>query len=376
MLRLLSKNPWTLSIAISIVSMLLGGELFIRIFNIPTTGLPLRQVEVYQGNTISHSSEWGTGILKRPSPFPEVKMGENIPNINFRFVYATNPRHYFDKDNAVYSRINSFGFRGPDFSLQKPSNTYRILGVGDSFTFGEGVNEQDTFLSKLNSHLTTQHPDKSFEVINAGASGYNTRDEVISLTNRWIKLTPDLVILTFTMNDGYADDEFADLALGPLIMGLQDGRTKVPGQGKEYPSKLLTWGLGLIERKKNSNRIIDIYLSQYTTKPLLEGYDWENSKNNFKLAKSAIDAINGKMVLVIFPELFRLNDNYPFKEIHEKVAAEAKLQGIFVLDLLPVFQQYKAGDLWVHPTDHHPNEVAHGIAAQAMFEFIKKDIAL
>ncbi len=363
-----------MSLAISIVCMLLGGEIFIRLFNIPTTGLPLRQVEVYHGDTIANSSEWGTGIIKRPSPFPEIKMGENIPGLNFRFVYASNPRSYFDKDNAVYSKINSFGFRGPDFSLQKPPATYRILGIGDSFTFGEGVKEEDTFLSRLQSHLSAQNPDKAFEVINAGTSGYNTQDEVISLTNRWIKLTPDLVILTFTMNDGYADDEFADSALGPLIMGLQDGRTRLPGQGAESTSKLLTWGLNLIERKKNSNKIIDIYLSQYTNKPLLEGYDWENSKKNFEAANNAIEAVKGRLIIVIFPELFRLNDHYPFQKIHEKVSAEAKRQGIPVLDLLPFFQSYKSEDLWVHPTDHHPNEVAHGIAAQAIFDFVTKNI--
>lgn len=370
------QNPWVQSIAITLACMLVGGELFIRLFNIPTTGMPLRQVEVYHGDTVSHSNEWGTGILKRPSPFPEIKMGENIPNLNFRFVYASNPRQYFDKENAVYSRINSFGFRGTDFSLQKPADTYRILGVGDSFTFGEGVNEQDTFLSRLQRQLAAQHPTQTFEAINAGTSGYNTQDEVISLTKRWLKLTPDLVILTFTMNDGYADDEFADSTLGPLIMGIQDGRTRIPGQGREYPSKLLTWGLDLIERKRSSEQIVDLYLSQYTNQPVLEGYDWENSKQNFALANNAVSAINGKMILVIFPELFRLNDNYPFQEIHDKVAAEARRQGILVLDLLPVFQPYQAEDLWVHPTDHHPNEVAHDIAAQALFDFIEKNIDL
>src|ERR1044072_6173770 len=37
--------------------------------------------------------------------------------------------------------INSAGWRGREFSPEKPQGTRRILGIGDSFTFGRAVND-------------------------------------------------------------------------------------------------------------------------------------------------------------------------------------------------------------------------------------------
>jgi lysophospholipase L1-like esterase len=351
--------------------MLFAAEVTIRVCNIPTTGLPLRQVEIFDGTSYRPISIWGTSSLKTNSPFTEVAMGEYIPNTLFRFVYASNPRKYFDSANAVYARINNLGLRGEDISLEKPQNTYRILGVGDSVTFGEGVNDKDTYLVKLNNYLTKTYKRKSFQMINCGISGYNTKDEVIYLKNRWVGLQPDYAIIMFTMSDGYSDDVFADSALGPLATGLMNGTTQLPEGEREFKSKFLSWVINTINRKRTSDRLIDIYLSQYSKNPMLEGYNWENTKYYFALAHEILNDINCKMVIVIFPELFRINDNYPFKEIHEKIKAESKRQGIPVLDLLPAFQRYKTNELWVHPTDHHPNELAHEVMAQEILNFLK-----
>jgi hypothetical protein len=43
------------------------------------------------------------------------------------------------------------------------------------------------------------------------------------------------------------------------------------------------------------------------------------------------------------------------------------------LDLLPAFHGRSATELWVHPTDQHPNEVAHRIAAKKLAEFLAQD---
>jgi hypothetical protein len=77
-----------------------------------------------------------------------------------------------------------------------------------------------------------------------------------------------------------------------------------------------------------------------------------------------------KIALVIFPELHAL-DAYPFERIHEQVLAGAAELGLPALDLLPVFRGQRAEDLWVHVTDHHPNEVAHRQAAEAIERFLR-----
>ena len=76
-------------------------------------------------------------------------------------------------------KINEKGLRGKEYPYEKQKNTFRVLMLGDSITFG-------------------------FEVINAGVQGYGTDQELIFLQNEGLKYHPDLVVLNFcTENDFY-----------------------------------------------------------------------------------------------------------------------------------------------------------------------------
>src|SRR5437660_7841421 len=70
--------------------------------------------------------------------------------------------------------INSHGTRGPEFQPQKPANSFRILSLGDSRTFGWGLSEAETYSGVLQSLLQKQAPaGKTIEVINAGVNAWS-----------------------------------------------------------------------------------------------------------------------------------------------------------------------------------------------------------
>ena len=115
--------------------------------------------------------------------------------------FGTDPRGYFDPGARLTYRINSLGFRGAETTRQKFSGTARIVGIGDSFLFGEGVRDHHTLLSVLQRELDENYGAMSFEVLNLGAGGYDTRAEVALLTHRGIRLDPDLVVICFFLND-------------------------------------------------------------------------------------------------------------------------------------------------------------------------------
>ena len=78
---------------------------------------------------------------------------------------------------------------------------------------------------------------------------------------------------------------------------------------------------------------------------------------------------------VCFPTIYQLNSNYPFKNIHALIRKEVLAKPspwIHFVDLYDAFKGEKDADLWVHPTDHHPNEIGHAIAAQVLAESISK----
>jgi len=98
-------------------------------------------------------------------------------------------------------RTNSLGLRSPEITLAKPPDTFRILVLGDSVTFGWSLRGEDTYASQLASLLATLRPNQRVEVINAGVSGYGTWQELRWLQETGLPLEPDVVIVQAHLND-------------------------------------------------------------------------------------------------------------------------------------------------------------------------------
>lgn len=87
--------------------------------------------------------------------------------------------HGVSKEFAFHFSTNSQGLRMDyDLSNQKPSGSKRVLIVGDSFTFGYGVQQNQSFPSALQNLLDPTR--RQIEVMNAGfASGFTLDTEFI-----------------------------------------------------------------------------------------------------------------------------------------------------------------------------------------------------
>ena len=97
--------------------------------------------------------------------------------------------------------INSHGFRGPEFEVQKPEGTYRIFVIGGSSTFGLGTADNATIPAHLERmYLETDLPFR-VEVINAGIPGAQSYIEHMLVRDRILGMDPDLLIVY----DGYND---------------------------------------------------------------------------------------------------------------------------------------------------------------------------
>jgi len=137
--------------------------------------------------------------IYRRNPFPGLRY-DYLPGSEKRFCFPDNPRGYFDADNCILYQINARGFRGPEVLKEKPAGVFRVLGLGDSFTLGRGVREEDTYLRQLERLLNRSGQGK-FEVLNFGVEGYNTPDEAALLEGRGLEYQPDLVLVGYYLND-------------------------------------------------------------------------------------------------------------------------------------------------------------------------------
>jgi len=112
------------------------------------------------------------------------------------------PNSRQDSYIGVPVAINNLGLRGPDTTLAKPPGVFRILGVGDSITFGYGVRVEDTFLRVLEQDLNQSAPaNLRYEVINAGvpATGFEYYTHFIE--NNAPALQLDLIVVCMALND-------------------------------------------------------------------------------------------------------------------------------------------------------------------------------
>ena len=302
-------------------------------------------------------------------------MGEYIPNVTFRFVYFS-PRDLFSqnqskwKTKTVTNHINSHGLRGREVDLLPPPNTMRILLLGDSFTYGEGVEEDDTFSNQLEQLLNTSTMKDMgslrYETINAGVSGYNTHDEYIYLKNRWMAFSPDLVLIVFYLNDAYDDSKFYS-----LITGAGTGASLEYNDAFKSHSRVVEWVVNSWKRLRVAKQVKNIYHTQFSDNPFIEGYDWNDSRRALAQAAELTRKYGVRLGLVIFPELYELTEKYPFRQIHRRVREAAEGLGIPVLDLLDAYMGEDPETLWVHATDHHPNARAHQMAAKEIMHFLK-----
>lgn len=97
--------------------------------------------------------------------------------------------------------VDSLGFRGPEFSSTPARGVYRIVCVGDSFTFGMGVEYDQSWPKRLERKVAPPRGFQSVEVINAGVPGYNLTEYCEEIICRVIPLKPNLVIIGLVGND-------------------------------------------------------------------------------------------------------------------------------------------------------------------------------
>lgn len=117
--------------------------------------------------------------------------------IGYRF-----PPHLDGEFWGAQVTLNSLGMRDREVPRPRPGDEYRILMLGDSWTFGLGVGNEDTIPRQLEDQLNEHAEDgRRYRTLNTGIPSYNTEQELISLQQLGLGLDPQAVVLMFASND-------------------------------------------------------------------------------------------------------------------------------------------------------------------------------
>ena len=169
-------------------------------------------------------------------------------------------------DHPVWDiSLNTEGFRDREFSGTKPEGAFRVVCLGDSWTFGANVGQEQTYPRQLEARLRELFPERRVEVLNLGVLGYTSFQGLQLLKQRALQLDPDLVVIGFGMNDSSVD-------------GYRD---------KDVTGSAWTWG----ERLETLRNLSQLYrLARYRR----ELREWEPPTLGDEIAQEVSQAAGGQ----------------------------------------------------------------------------------
>jgi hypothetical protein len=283
------------------------------------------------------------------------------------------------KDMRVFDgtilNSNSKGLRGKtEYEYERTAGKQRIVLLGDSFTFGSEVSDDETYAHNLESALPHT------EVLNLGVQGYGQDQMLLYLKEEGVKYHPDVVILGFTYIDIYRSIWSFDAYAKPKF-NLVSGHLQLTNVPVPTPESVLA-------REPYRSKALDLLVM------LREKLRWTLGKNETEardLTRALLDeiiattrSIGAVPVIVYLPvgeEIESLPRRYMALTAYSPAVAEREqflhgyCQGrnIPCLFLGPRFrEEAKAGvhlippqNLWGHWTPQ-----AHRLAAQGIKDFL------
>jgi lysophospholipase L1-like esterase len=293
-------------------------------------------------------------VLQREPSSPETAAtdprGRLKPGIHLKFCYDRPEWAYFDAGGCVSVNVNRLGFRDLEFAVKKRPGERRILAVGDSFTFGSGVQLEDTWPQIL-ERLLSEGRSTPVEVINGGfaAGGHTPAHYADWVGSHGAAFSPDLVIVGLCLND-----------LSPRV-----GLLSYPVVEVEPFLGGVSRIVDAIRREIEQRRVV---AATYDATLLVEldPTTWNDTQAGLRQMRDDLAHRSIRYLVAILPMLSQLGPRHPNRGLHRLVAEFCGQEGIDCLDLLPAFEGRAERSLWVHPTDQHPNDVGNRILAEGI----------
>ena len=245
---------------------------------------------------------------------------ENDPELFWRLSSNTSlPR----ADGPFFGIIaNRQGLREDhEIPLSKPEHSLRILFLGDSCTFGYGLDHTEGFVDISEQLLKKSLPQRSVECINAGVPGYTLFQGWQLWRTLGQQLKPDFVVVCFGGNDMSSWDDKTDLQHYQHLKQLQP-----PGilRGSSISRRL--WGM-----------FHSLEPTPAIAKPRVTPADFQQLLG--KLHES-ITASQTKMVILVWPFLFQVEESRERRtRWQQEMVSFAEQHQVLLLDMVPEFHK-------------------------------------
>jgi hypothetical protein len=332
------------------------------------------------------------------------------PNAIYRNIPGLNTTFMIDESTTRWA-INGQGLREDHEIGPHAPGTIRILNMGDSFTFGYGVEANQSFPYLMNESVGPAG--EKVESINDGASGYGTHNEAALLEAYGWALQPDVVLVNFYVGNDVRDtmddrDRIKVDDSGKLVIAKSNlppawvVDTPVPD---DLVGKTKSWlahnSHAYIFLRRAFHAVIDPFVKKQPEQPkeapdISPIYDkrgpadleagWEKTTRLLDFMGTSAQAHGAKLVVVMIPTREQVEDSY-WQETRarsglsdenlERDRPQRKLlewsarTGAAVIDLLPGFRAAQGGPFYFRK-DPHWNAAGQRLAATLIEDGLAK----
>lgn len=304
--------------------------------------------------------------------------------------------------------VNEAGFRDYVYTKDKPSQAFRIVGIGDSQTASCGFTPiSNAYLKVLEANLNTEaSSDRTFEVLNMGVPNYTPHEYLGMLSKYGIEYDPDLVVVAlYVGNDIQVMPQNKDYIVfdGKLIsrsaLNLSDWSDFEIRMWKWLHERKLyrivqraqyakIWGAYDSSPNKEFNRLSVFMKEDSRTPSDKDGMRqaWADVQQSLLRIQKTVQAIDARLLIVMIPEEHQINTSlrekslqqlhayekdYDFEQWNRKLADFCAEKDIALLDLISGLSKAIQHERLYFKNDIHLNERGHQLIGEFIQEYLR-----
>ncbi len=289
------------------------------------------------------------------------------PEIGHRLVPG---QKSFTHDKKV--TINSAGIRDAEYPRQAGPGVYRILALGDSQTFGNGLALEDTWPKQLQAELNRKAGGNTYEVLNCGVPGTDNWQHELWLGRMLERYRASGVVLAFYVNDAVPK-------LHKVIPPQPDVKRSAARDKISYALRQSA----LVMAVHSAIGAIRLSLwpgqSYLRHEALLRGEEgpksmqtWQHIEKSLASMKKLSEQHGSDFMVVSLPRRDQIDGRLPAEAYNNKLAAIALRNDVRLIEMLSPLQQSYAeyGSRLFIPWDGHNSAIANRVIAGRMAEVI------
>lgn len=357
------------------------GEFLLRLLVAPPPIIEVRSITSSTARVIQEDH----GILSDLESLPDSFYIETPRGRRLRRNAEAVIRNHALSRRDITLRTNSLGMRGKELG---PKATPRVLFLGDSITFGDFVQESESFVYLVEGLARQQAG--VIETINAGVGGIGIEDELAILIETGLRVEPDIVVVCFYLNDVQPSPGVRVTSLPKYLEWSRVARlasdvienwdSNVDVAGRVPASELKIWrdetrlryppGQGnVLKNPEAFNALMQNLFNDW-------GSAWSDG------AWSRMEPILGEFVrfanihgfrllVAVFPVQLQVAVDYEYDHPQQRLKEVAKGLDIPVLDLLPILRKEMRSATEPIFYDHcHHTPYGQRLIAEQMVRFV------